>query len=83
MMLKSALLFYKKLKNDLESNGFWVNPYDPCVANKQINGHQMAIVWHMDNLKVSHKDPWEVTKMAIFLSKIYDNVKVQHRRRLE
>ncbi len=33
-MLKSTLLFYKKLVEDLKSVGFEINPYDPCVANK-------------------------------------------------
>jgi len=33
-MLKSALLFYKKLVSDLTHMGFTLNPYDPCVANK-------------------------------------------------
>ena len=37
-LLRSALLFYKKLRADLEKMGFEVNPYDPCVANKVING---------------------------------------------
>ena len=37
-LLRSALLFYKKLRGDLESMGFEVNPYDPCVAKKMING---------------------------------------------
>ena len=76
-MLKSTLLFNKKLGDDLEKNGFQVNLYDPCVANKQVNGHQMTIVWHVDDLNVSHKDPWEATTMAIFLSKIYGDLKVQ------
>jgi hypothetical protein len=31
--LQASLLFYKKLKKDLESIGFKINPYDPCVAN--------------------------------------------------
>ena len=53
-MFKSALLFYWKLQNDLEQVGFKVNPYDPRVANKQINGNQMTIVWHIDNFKISH-----------------------------
>ena len=35
-MLQSALLFYKKLRKDLEGIGFKVNPYDPCVANRTI-----------------------------------------------
>ena len=36
-MLKSELLFYKKLRKDLESAGFEINQYYPCVANKMIN----------------------------------------------
>ena len=56
-MLKSALLFYKKLVKDLESIGFKINPYDACVANRMINGHQQTMVWHVDDLKSSHVDP--------------------------
>ena len=37
-MMKSALLFYRKLVADLTSLGYEINPYDPCVANKIING---------------------------------------------
>ena len=40
-LLKSALDFYNKLRGDLEENGFAVNPYDPCVANKIVNGKQI------------------------------------------
>ena len=54
--LKAALLFYKKLVKDLESIGFVINPYDFCVANKMINGKQMTIIWHVDDLKISHAD---------------------------
>ena len=60
-MLRVALLFYRKLRNDLEEMEFVVNPYDPCVANPDVNGSQCTIVWHMDNLKVSHKDEAVVT----------------------
>ena len=56
-LLKSALLFYEKLSQDLIENGFTLNPYDPCVANKMVNGEQMTVIWHVDDLKVSHKDP--------------------------
>jgi hypothetical protein len=52
-LLKGALLFYRKLVEDLESNGFKLNPYDPCVANKTVNGKQMTVCWHVDDLKVS------------------------------
>ena len=42
-MMKSALLFYRKLVSELREMGFEINPYEPCVANKTINGTQMKI----------------------------------------
>ena len=32
----SLVLFYKKLVTSLKGNGFKLNPYDPCVANKMV-----------------------------------------------
>jgi hypothetical protein len=58
-LLRSAILFYKKLVADLESIGFKLNPYDPCVANKEVMVTQMTVCWHVDNLNVSHLDPKE------------------------
>ena len=63
-LLRSALLLYRKLVQDLESNLFILNSYDPCVANKTINGKQMTVYWHVDDLKVSHIDPNEITKFG-------------------
>ena len=37
--------------------GFIINSYDPCVANKNIGGHQMTVTCYVDNLKISHKSP--------------------------
>ena len=53
--MKSALLFYRKLVADLRSIGFVLNPYDPCVANKMIDGHQITVCWHVDDLLIGHK----------------------------
>ena len=36
--LKAALLFWKKLSSSLKQRDFIINPYDWCVANKDING---------------------------------------------
>ena len=63
-MLRVALLFYRKLRADLEDMGFRVNTCDPCVANKAVNGSQCTTVWHVDGLKVSHKDETVVTYFA-------------------
>ena len=71
-LLKSALEFYNKLRMDLEENRFVVNPYDTCVANKMVNGKQMTIIWHVDNLKVSHVNENENTEFAEWTKGIYD-----------
>ena len=55
--LRSALLFLKKLSGGMVKDGFVLNPYDACVANKEINGSQCTIIWHVDDLKISHNDP--------------------------
>ena len=33
-MSLSSMLYYKNFRKDLESIGYKVNPYEPCVANK-------------------------------------------------
>ena len=70
-LLASALVFYKKLVAELKAYGFKVNPYDPCVSNMDINGSQMTVFWHVDDLKVSHKDTFEVTKFSTDMSGVY------------
>ena len=52
----TALLFYEKFTDNLKSKGFSVNPYDPCVWNKMVNGKQLTIVFHVDDCKLSHID---------------------------
>ena len=52
--LRAALLFWESLKSQLEEWGFEQNPYDPCTMNKMVNGKQLTIVWHVDDLKISH-----------------------------
>ena len=70
-MLRSALLFYRKLVKDLKEYGFEINPYDPCVAKKMVNGSQMKVVCHVDDLKVSHKSEFEITRFTYYLISIY------------
>ena len=71
-MMKSALLFYCKLVADLHSIGFELNPYDPCVANKMVNGHQLTICWHVDDLFIGHKNLKTVTKILQWLQQHYE-----------
>ena len=34
-------------------------------------GGQMTVIWHVDDLKVSCKDGFEITKLLHYLNKIY------------
>ena len=74
-MMKSALLFYKKLVKELKEMGFDINPYDPCVANKLVNEKQMTVRWHVDDLMISHVDKGEILKFVKCIKDIYgDNL---------
>jgi hypothetical protein len=55
----------------IESQGFALNPYDLCVANKVINGKQFTVVWHVDDIKMSHADEKEVSKLITWLKSVY------------
>ena len=43
-VLKSALDFYLKLRGELEEQDYVIHPYDPCVANKMIDGSQHTVI---------------------------------------
>jgi predicted amino acid-binding ACT domain protein len=42
---------------------FELNPYEPCMANCMIEGKQCTIVWYVDDSKISHVDPNDVTRV--------------------
>ena len=56
-MLIGLLLWYCKLKKDLEAQGFVFNPYDACVVNRTYLGKQHTVRFHVDDLLCSCKDP--------------------------
>ena len=65
--LKVTLLFWKRLSSQLIKWNFELNPYDTCVANKMIKGNQCTILWHVDDLKISHVDADVVTEVINLL----------------
>jgi hypothetical protein len=52
----ASLLYYLKFVKSLTDIDFVINPYDPCVANKNIKGEQMTICFHVDDCKISHRN---------------------------
>ena len=71
-MLRSSLLFHQKLKADLIEAGFKFNPYDRCVCNKMVDGTQLTLVIHVDDIKVSHKKPKVVDNFIKWCQAQYD-----------
>ena len=75
--LKSSLRWYQQLSKVLKDEGFDENPYDCCVVNKMIEGSQCTICWHVDDLKISHKNPKVVDGVINMLESIYGPVSVE------
>jgi hypothetical protein len=51
----AARLFWERLSRQLVDWGFTPNPYDSCVVNKMVDGKQLTVVWHVDDLKIGHQ----------------------------
>jgi hypothetical protein len=51
--------------------GFEINPYDPCVGNKTVNGTQMTVRWHIDDLMISHTNQDNIMAFVKNIKDIY------------
>ena len=53
-----TVLFYKKLKAELEGIGLEFNAYKkPCIANRFMNKMRHAVRFHVDDIMSNHIDP--------------------------
>ena len=68
--LRAARLFWETLSGKLQEWGLTRNPDDSCVTNKEVDGQQCTITWHVDDLKISHVDEHVVRSI---IQKIQDN----------
>ena len=76
---RASLLFYRKLRKELEDFGFVINPYDPCMANKNVGGgKQLTVIWHVDDLMASCVTIFELTKLLCYLANIYGQQLTMH-----
>ena len=71
---KQHLLWYKKFRKDLEKQQLKFNPYDPCVVNQKVKGSQHTILFHVDDLKCTHRKRTVNDDFAKWIEKTY----VQH-----
>ena len=54
--LLGANIFYNKLSKHLTDQKFTQNEYGMRTFNKMVNGEQITVQFHVDDLKVSHKE---------------------------
>ena len=73
-MIQSSLLCYKKFVRDIKAEGFELNPYDPCVANKMVEGKQLTLTWHVDDVKASHVKKRVIDDFVAWVRKMYEDV---------
>ena len=69
--IDAAMLWYELYTKELKNMGFKLNEYDPCVANKLIDGSQCTIAWHVDDNKISHVSNDVVTMMIKKLERFF------------
>ena len=70
----ASLLYYRKFTKSLTGIGFELNPYNPCVANKMIDGKQMTICFHVDDCKLSHRKSTVMDDMIQWLRQEYESI---------
>ena len=54
--LLTDIVFYIKLSKHLTYCGFKCNEINISTCNKTVNGNQLTVQFHADDLKVSYKD---------------------------
>ena len=62
--LQSSLILYRKLVKSFQKYGLEMKPYDPCFFNGMKNGKKLTVTFHVNDLKVSHMYPFEITLFA-------------------
>ena len=75
-LVNSALILYRNLVKYLEEYIYQINPYYSFVENNMINDKYMALLWHVENLKVTHVYRLKTTKFSGYLSRIYGRLTV-------
>jgi hypothetical protein len=68
----ASLLYYREFVKSLTDIDFVINPYDPCVTNKIIEGNQMTIFFHVDGCKLSHRKTKVMDSTIEYLRQEYE-----------
>ena len=74
--IKSALQWYNLYTQTLKAEGYILNKYDRCVANKNINGKQFTVAWYADDNKASHIDSRVIDDLLDTIKTHFGEIKI-------
>ena len=69
--VRAAYLFWLDISSHFKDWGFETNPYDQCTVNRMFGEHQCTIQWHVDDLKISCRNPKVIDAIITKLNKRY------------
>jgi hypothetical protein len=70
----ARLLYCCEFAASLTKKGFNMNPYNPCVWNKEIDGKQCTVCFHVNNCKISHVRSSVVDNIIKWLQPRYESI---------
>lgn len=73
--IQSAKLWFDKLTSVLRAYGFVTNPCDGCVMNRNVNGKQVTVGFHVDDLLLNCEDDGTLDDVISYLKSIFRQVK--------
>ncbi|CAN0030781.1 unnamed protein product, partial [Sphacelaria rigidula] len=74
--IESARLWYEHITNVLKELSFKANAYEPCVLNTIMDGEQVTVSLHVDDLFVSSVSEKNVMKVVEFLQAKFEKITV-------
>jgi len=78
--VQSAGLWYEKVKSELESLGYVMNPLDPCVFNLERDGHRTTLGIHVDDIFAYSDTEAALDELSAALRNKFDKIQ-EHRGR--
>ena len=74
-MLVVTLMWYWRIRKDLEKIGFTFNPYDPCITNRYAGEKQQTVRLHVDDMLVFCRDPSINEEFVAWCQRTYGELK--------
>jgi len=73
-LIESAKIWYEHITGSLKNMGFTMNPKEPCIWNKMVDGNQLTICIYVDDLLFTCKSEATIDQALDELKKIYGDL---------